>query len=185
MSNGGKALQAGDHHIILAERTVDDELVSTFISATYDSHMLIIGIEHQIAGLGLIPRDGGTVGVLHVGTAAVAYDVLSIRDIVKYPIDKSAAVQSIGSICVGGGVAVRPYLGELAPAGVPADHQGLPAPEVVDLAHQSAGGLYHGPALRVQVSGQIRQQLLCRGVGDREISSQGGQHSHLSSCSIQ
>lgn len=75
--------------------------------------------------------------------------------------------------------------GELAPAGVPADHQGLPAPEVVDLAHQSAGGLYHGPALRVQVSGQIRQQLLCRGVGDREISSQGGQHSHLSSCSIQ
>ena len=63
--------------------------------------------------------------VLHVGTAAVAYDVLSIRDIVKYPIDKSAAVQSIGSICVGGGVAVRPYLGELAPAGVPADHQGL------------------------------------------------------------
>lgn len=65
--------------------------------------------------------------MLHVGTAAVAYDVLSIHDIVKYPIDKSAAVQSIGSICVGGGVAVRPYLGELAPAGVPADHQGLPA----------------------------------------------------------
>lgn len=127
MSNGGKALQAGDHHIILAERTMDDEHVSAFISATYDSHMLIIGIEHQIAGLGLIPRDGGTVGVLHVDTAAVAYDVLSIRDIVKYPIDKSAAVQSIGSICVGGGVAVRPYLGELAPAGVPADHQGLPA----------------------------------------------------------
>ena len=53
MSNGGKALQAGDHHIILAERTVDDEHVSAFISATYDSHMLIIGIEHQIAGLGL------------------------------------------------------------------------------------------------------------------------------------
>lgn len=88
MSNGGKALQAGDHHIILAERTVDDEHVSAFISATYDSHMLIIGIEHQIAGLGLIPRDGGTVGVLHVDTAAVAYDVLSIRDIVKYQIDK-------------------------------------------------------------------------------------------------
>ena len=115
-ANGSKAIQAGDHHIILAERTVDDEHVSAFISATYDSHMLIIGIEHQIAGLGLIPRDGGTAGVLHVGTAAVAYDVLSIRDIVKYPINKSAAVQSIGSICVGGGVAVRPYLGELAPA---------------------------------------------------------------------
>ena len=92
MSNGGKALQAGDHHIILAERTVDDEHVSAFISATYDSHMLIIGIEHQIAGLGLIPRDGGTVGVLHVGTAAVAYDVLSISNILKYPIDESTAI---------------------------------------------------------------------------------------------
>lgn len=91
-ANSGKALQAGDHHIILAERTVDDEQVSTFISATYDPHMLITGIEYQIAGLGLIPRDGGTVGVLHVSAAAMAYDVLSIGDIVKYPIDKSTAI---------------------------------------------------------------------------------------------
>ena len=30
-----------------------------------------------------------------MSAAAVAYDVLSISDIVKYPIDKSAAVQSI------------------------------------------------------------------------------------------
>ena len=59
-SNGGKALQTGDHHIILAERTVDDEQVSAFISATHDSHMLITRIEYQITGLGLIPRDGGT-----------------------------------------------------------------------------------------------------------------------------
>lgn len=88
MSNGGKALQAGDHHIILAERTVDDEHVSAFISATYDSHMLIIGIEHQIAGLGLIPRDGGTVGVLHVDTAAVADDIAAARLIVEHPIHK-------------------------------------------------------------------------------------------------
>ena len=91
-ANGSKAFQAGDHHIILAERTVDDEQVSTFISATYDPHMLITGIEYQIAGLGLIPRDGGTVGVLHVGTAAVAYDILSISNIVKYPIDESTAI---------------------------------------------------------------------------------------------
>ena len=86
MSNGGKALQASDHHIILAERTVDDEHVSAFISATYDSHMLIIGIEHQIAGLGLIPRDGGTVGVLHGGAAAMADDVTAARGVVKGPI---------------------------------------------------------------------------------------------------
>ena len=87
-SYGGKAAGASNDYIDIAAGAVDDEHVSAFISATYDSHMLIIGIEHQIAGLGLIPRDGGTVGVLHVGTAAVAYDVLSIRDIVKYPIDK-------------------------------------------------------------------------------------------------
>ena len=91
-ANGGKALQTGDHHIILTERTVDDEQVSTFISATYDPHMFVTGIEYQITRLGLIPRDGGTVGVLHVGTAAVAYDVLSISNIVKYPIDESTAI---------------------------------------------------------------------------------------------
>ena len=91
-ANGSKALKAGDHHIILAERTVDDEQVSAFISATHDPHMLITRIEYQIAGLGLIPRDRGTVGVLHVGTAAVAYDVLSISNIVKYPIDESTAI---------------------------------------------------------------------------------------------
>ena len=91
-SNRGKALQTGNHHIILAERTVDDEQVSTFISATYDPHMLVTGIEYQITWLGLIPRDGGTVGVLHVSAAAVAYDVLSISDIVKYPIDESTAI---------------------------------------------------------------------------------------------
>ena len=91
-SNRGKALQTGNHHIILAERTVDDEQVSAFISATYDPHMLVTRIEYQITWLGLIPRDGGTVGVLHVSAAAVAYDVLSIRDIVKYPIDESTAI---------------------------------------------------------------------------------------------
>ena len=123
--NCGKPRSPSDDHIILAERTVDDEQVSAFISATHDPHMLITRIEYQITGLGLIPRDGGTVGVLHVSSAAVAYDVLSISDIVKYPIDKSAAVQSIGSICAGGGASVCPYLGELAPAGVPANHQGL------------------------------------------------------------
>ena len=67
---------------------MDDEQISALVSAADNPHMFVTGIEHQIAGLGLLPGDGGTVGVLHVGTAAVAYDVLSIRDIVKYPIDK-------------------------------------------------------------------------------------------------
>ena len=104
-----KAFQASNNHIILAERTMDDEQISCLVSAAYDPNMLVTGIEHQIAGLGLIPRNGGTVGMLHVSTSAVAYDVLSISDIVKYPIDKSAAVQSIGSICAGGGASICPY----------------------------------------------------------------------------
>lgn len=90
--NRCKTFSPSDDHIILAERTVDDEQVSVFISTTYDPHMLVTGIEYQITWLGLIPRDGGTVGVLHVSAAAVAYDVLSISDIVKYPIDKSTAI---------------------------------------------------------------------------------------------
>ena len=91
-ANGSKALQTGDYHIILAERTVDDEQISCLVSAAYDPNMLVTGIEYQITWLGLIPRDGGTVGVLHVGTTAVAYDVLSISNIVKYPIDESTAI---------------------------------------------------------------------------------------------
>ena len=87
-ANGSKALQTGDYHIILAERTVDDEHVSAFISATYDSHMLIIGIEHQIAGLGLIPRDGGTVGVLHMSTTAMADNIFAVADIIESPVHK-------------------------------------------------------------------------------------------------
>ena len=69
-------------------------LAVTGIYAHMGDFGCIIGAfkEYQIARLGLIPRDGGTVGVLHVSTAAVAYDVLSVSDIVKYPIDESTAI---------------------------------------------------------------------------------------------
>lgn len=83
-----KSVRIGNYHAVLTKCAVNDEQISTFISAAYDPHMFIAGIEHQITRLSLIPRDGGTVGVLHVSAAAVAYDVLSISDIVKYPIDK-------------------------------------------------------------------------------------------------
>lgn len=87
-SYGGKAAGASNDYIVIAAGAVDDQQLSVCVPAANDAHMGIIRVEHQVTGLGLIPRDGGTVGVLHVGTAAVAYDVLSIRDIVKYPIDK-------------------------------------------------------------------------------------------------
>ena len=81
--------------------------------------MLVTGIEYQITWLGLIPRDGGTVGVLHVSSAAVAYDVLSISDIIKYPIDESTAIGA------GGGVACGGDFPERTPAVIPADGQGF------------------------------------------------------------
>ena len=87
-ANGSKAIQAGDYHIILAERTVDDEHVSAFISAAYDSYVLVTGIEYQITRLGLIPRDGGTVGVLHGGSATMTDNVAATRSIVEHPIDE-------------------------------------------------------------------------------------------------
>ena len=123
--NCGKPRSPGDDHIILAERTVDDKQVSVFISAPYDPHMLIARIEHQITRLSLIPRDRSAIGVLGMGTASVAYDIFPIGDIVKHPIHESTAIEPIRKISPGGGAAVRPYLSELAPAGVPADHQGL------------------------------------------------------------
>ena len=45
-ANGSKAFQASNNHIVLAKRAVDDEQVAILISTTYDSHMLITGIEH-------------------------------------------------------------------------------------------------------------------------------------------
>lgn len=163
---------------------MDDQEVPALIPAAHDPNVYVVRVKHQITGQGFLPGDAGAVSVLGVGATAVADDV-STRGVIKYPVHISAAVQPVGAIGAGGGAARCCDLPKCTPAVIPTQHQGFPAPEVVDLAHQSAGGLYHGPALRVQVSGQIRQQLLCRGVGDREISSQGGQHSHLSSCSIQ
>ena len=37
------------------------------------------------------------------------------------PVDKTGAVQPEGAVGAGGGVTRRPYFGELAPAGVPAN----------------------------------------------------------------
>lgn len=53
---------------------MDDEQVAAFIPTADDANVLVLRIEHQVAGLGFAPGDVGAVGVLGVGTAAVAYD---------------------------------------------------------------------------------------------------------------
>ena len=75
-----------DDHTILTECTVNDEQVAGFVSTSYDPHMLVAGIEYQVARLGRIPRDRSAIGVLGMGTATVTYDIFSTGDIVKHPI---------------------------------------------------------------------------------------------------
>ena len=123
MSNGGKALHAGDDHIVGSTGTVDDQQIAAFVPATHYADMSIFWIEYQIAGLGLLPGDRGTVGMLHTSTTAMADNIFAVADIIESPVHKAGTVQPIGSIGAGCGVAIRPHLGELPPAGVPAENQ--------------------------------------------------------------
>lgn len=124
-SNRGKALQAGDDHIVGSAGAVDDQQIAVFIPAAHNADMSIFWIEYQIAGLGLLPGDRGTVGVLHTSTTAMADNIFAVADIIESPVNKTGTVQPIGPIGAGCGVAVRPHLGELPPAGVPAENQGF------------------------------------------------------------
>ena len=57
-SNGGKALQAGDDHIVGSAGAVNDQQIAVFIPAAHNANMGVLWIKHQIAGLGLLPGDG-------------------------------------------------------------------------------------------------------------------------------
>ena len=123
--NRDKALQAGDDHIVSSAGAVDNQQIAVFVSAAHDANMRVLWIKHQITRLGLLPGDGGTVSVLGACPSAMADDVFAAGDIVKHPIDKSAAIQPVGPVGAGGGVACGGDFPECAPAGVPADHQGF------------------------------------------------------------
>ena len=120
-----KALQAGDDHIVGSAGAVDDQQIAVFVPAAYNANMGVLWIKHQITRLGLLPGDGGTVGVLGVCPSAMADDVFAAGDIIKHPIDKSAAIQPVGAVGAGGGVACGGGFPERAPAGVPAENQGF------------------------------------------------------------
>ena len=124
-SDGGKALRTGDDHIVGSAGAVDDQQIAVFVPAAYNANMGVLWIKHQITRLGLLPGDGGTVGVLGVCPSAMADDVFAAGDIVKHPIDKSAAIQPVGAVGARGGVACGGDFPERTPAGVPADHQGF------------------------------------------------------------
>ena len=55
----------------------------------------------------------------------MADDIAAAGLIVKHPIHKTAAIQSVGAVSSGGGAACRSDLPHFAPSGVPADHEAL------------------------------------------------------------
>ena len=77
-ANGCKALDAGDHHIVVSAGAVDDEQFSVCVSAANNTHMGIIWVKRQVAGLSVLPTDISTIAVLHGSSSAVANDVAAV-----------------------------------------------------------------------------------------------------------
>ena len=123
--DGGKAVRAGDDHIVGAEGTVDDQQISPLVPSAHNANVGVLRVKHQVAGQGLVPGDGCAVGVLGVGAPAMADDVLAAGDVVEYPVHKAGAVHPVGPVGAGGGAARRRHLTECAPGVIPADGQGF------------------------------------------------------------
>lgn len=83
-----KALQTSNGHIVIAAGAVDDQQLSVGVPSADNTHMGIIWIEHQVTGLGVRPRNIGTIAMLHRGPAAVADDIAAARLIEENPIHK-------------------------------------------------------------------------------------------------
>ena len=66
---------------------MNDQEVPVLVPAAHDPNVYVVWVKHQITGQGFLPGDGGAVGVLGMGTTAVADDVLAARGVVENPID--------------------------------------------------------------------------------------------------
>ncbi len=54
---------------------MDNEDIPIFVPTSDNAYMSITRIENQVAGLSLLPSNGGAVGVLRMSAPAVAQDV--------------------------------------------------------------------------------------------------------------
>ena len=122
-ADGGKALLAGDDHIVGAKGTVDNQNIAALVPATDNPDMGILRVKDQITDLGLRPGDAGTVAVLRHSAAAMANDVLSVRGVVEHPVHEPGAVQAVGPVGACGAVPCRCNLCEPPPAAVPAQDE--------------------------------------------------------------
>ena len=89
-----EAGRAGYDHVVGAAGTVDDLEIAGLVTAADDADVGILRVKNQVAGQGLLPGDGGTIGVLGVGSAAVADVVCAARGVV---IHEAGAVQTVGA----------------------------------------------------------------------------------------
>lgn len=73
-SNRNKAADPGNHHIVQAAAgAVDNQQIPVFVSTSHNANVFILRIKYQIAGLGFAPGNVGTIGMLGIGAAAVAW----------------------------------------------------------------------------------------------------------------
>lgn len=73
---GSEPALAGHHHIVGPAGAVDDLHIPAGIKSAHDPHVAVAGIEYQITGGNIAPRDICTVAVLRGCPAAVAYDCI-------------------------------------------------------------------------------------------------------------
>lgn len=138
-ANRCKAALAGNDHIVHAAGAMDDLNIACRITAADDTNMTVVRVEYQIAGLSLLPCDVLTIDMLGGNASAVTHNIGTTGNIVKYPIHKAGAIQTIRADRSCGRAASCPYFHRLPPPAVPANDQTLAAPEIIDFAYQSQG----------------------------------------------
>lgn len=138
-SGCGKATGGGDYDIIRAGGAVDDLHIAIPVSAGDDSDVGVIGVENEVAGLGVGHCYFRAAVMLACYAASLPYDNRTVGSVIEYPIHEAGAVEAEGAVGAGGLAAFGPYLLKLAPSGIPTKHTGFPAPKVVDLADKRKG----------------------------------------------
>lgn len=75
---GGKPGLSGNDHVVLSAGTVDDLDIAALIPAANDSHVAVLGVEHQVSRLGLVPRNRRAVPMLGLHTLPIPYGILPV-----------------------------------------------------------------------------------------------------------
>lgn len=89
---------------------MDNQQIAVFVPAANNADMRILWVKGQIAGLRLTPGNICAVGMLGIGSAAVANDIGSAGGVIKYPVHEAGTVQPIRPVGSRGLAPGCPYL---------------------------------------------------------------------------